>query len=345
MRWIWLLVALFSSGCQSVAYYTQSIQGHLALMHSRQPVSRVLSDPRTDPQQREQLLVLQRIREFAGGELALPVKGQYDKLAVLDRPYVAWAVMAAPELSLEPQRWCYPVLGCLDYRGYFSMANARNFSEQLASRGQDTYVTPVEAYSTLGWFSDPVLDSFLRKPEAEMAELLFHELAHQKLFFAGDTVFNESFATAVAEEGLRRYAARFALDLGPYEKVRQRRREFVSLALGYRRQLDEMYRSDLSAHEKRRHKQQLMDGFRLDYAGLRERWGGYAAYDPWVRDVNNARLLSVAAYHELVPQFLAVLQRHDGDLPAFYRAMSALKKYSPARRREALQSGGRVGEE
>lgn len=312
-----LLSALLLAGCQSAAYYTQAVRGQAALVLAREPIERLLARPDTAPDLRQRLQRVQRIRAFAATGLGLPVRGQYDSYVELGRPYPVWALSAAPALSLEPRRWCYWFVGCLSYRGYFREAAARREAARLQAQGYEVDLGGVSAYSTLGWFSDPVLSSFVTLPEEDMAELIFHELTHQALYVPGDTVFNESLAVAVAEEGVRRYARREGLDLTTFDQARLRQREFVALVLEHRRRLENALAAANTPAQKRAAKDGVYAALRDAYVARRQAWGGYAGYDAWMEGLNNARFNSVATYYDLVPGFRALLQASGGDLPTF----------------------------
>lgn len=339
------LKALFSpflvfllTGCQSVAYYGQAVQGHFNLLAKRKPIDRLLSGTDISPELRRQLEAVQRIRTFARDELSLPARRQYDTYAELGRPYPVWSVMAAPELSLKPRTWCYWFVGCLSYRGFFSEANAKRVADELQGQGLEVYLSGIPAYSTLGWFRDPVLSSFVHQPEAELAELIFHELTHQVLFVPGDTVFNESLAVAVADEGLRRYSARHPQDLDRVYLARQRRDDFVSLVLSFRQRLHALFVSPVSDEAKREGKAAIYAELQSAYRAQRERWGGYSGYDAWFAAVNNARLNTVGTYYDLVPGLKILLAQHDNELPRFFDACRDLARLKQDERHRMLRS-------
>lgn len=319
-----------------MAYYAQAAAGQVQLMRQRESVDRLLRDPGTPPSLRLQLEAVGRIRDFAR-RLGLPARGQYDSYVRLDRAYPVWAVTAAPALSLSPRRWCYWVAGCVSYRGFFSEAAARRLALRLAAAGDDVAVDGVSAYSTLGWFSDPVLSSFAAWPEPALAELLFHELAHQAVYAPGDTVFNESLATVVAEEGLRRYAAATGLDLSRHDRERAREEAFVGLVLRYRRQLAAAYARGPDDDARRDAKAVLLAALRRDYATLSAGWGGArAGYDRWIASLNNARLASLATYHERVPALRRILRAEGGDMARFLSRCRELARLSAAERQRRL---------
>lgn len=331
-----VLLPLLLAGCQSAAYYAQAAQGQAALLLRREPIARVLARPDTPPDLRQRLEAVQRIRVFAADQLGLPARGQYDSYVELGRPYPVWALTATPELSLEPRTWCYWFVGCLSYRGYFREAAARREADALRARGEEVDLSGVSAYSTLGWFRDPVLSSFVTLPEADLAELIFHELVHQALYVPGDTVFNESLAVAVAEEGVRRYGRRQGLDLAAFERARTRQRDFVALLLDYRRRLEAALASAPTATAKRAAKADVYAALHAAYAGWRREWGGYAGYDEWMSGLNNARLNTVATYYDLVPAFRALLRATGGDVPALLARCRGLARLDVAERRRRL---------
>lgn len=333
-----LLSCLSLAGCQGLAYYGQAAQGQFALMAKRQDISALLAAEHTDPVLRERLLRVQRIRAFAERELALPVRGQYDRYVALGRDYPVWSVMATPPLSLRAHRWCYPFVGCLAYRGYFREADAQKEAARRAAAGDDVYVSGIPAYSTLGWFSDPVLSSFVHWPEPELAELIFHELAHQKLFVPGDTVFNESFAVVVAEAGLARYEARYGLDLASWRTARARRADFVALVMAHRTQLQARFKAAATDDERRAARTEVYAALRAAHAAQKEAWGGYSGYDAWFAELNNARLNAVGSYYELVPALRQLLAQGGDDLPTFYRACRALARLSYRERQARLDA-------
>jgi predicted aminopeptidase len=335
-----------AAGCSTLSYYGQAIDGHLEVMRLAEPIPARLADPATPPELRAKLERVAAIREFASRELGLPDNGSYRSYADLGRPYVLWNVVAAPPFSVEPRQSCFPVAGCVAYRGYYRQAAAGDYGAGLRRDGDDVYVYGVVAYSTLGWFDDPVLNTFVRYPDAELARLVFHELAHQVVYVKGDTMFNESFAVAVEEEGVRRWLARHGTpaDRDDYAASRERRAEFVQLVLRYRGELERFYREPLADEAKRAGKAQRFAAMEVDYRALKARWGGFAGYDRWFDGgPNNAKLASVATYEELVPAFRALLARENGDLPRFYAAVKALAKLEKGERDAQLAALAKLG--
>jgi predicted aminopeptidase len=340
MRIRWALLALLGSllaGCTTAGYYNQAAKGHLALMASARPIADWVADPATPEALRERLLQAKEIRRFAAESLGLPDNRSYTAYADLQRPAAVWNVFATPELSLELKTWCYPVLGCAGYRGYFERADAEAMAAELQAGGYDVNVVPVPAYSTLGWFNDPLLNTFVFAPDVELARLVFHELSHQVVYARDDTVFNESFATAVEREGVRRWLAANGDDRqrAAWAAYTRRREDFLALLLAQRRRLDKIFRSNASVEEKRAAKAAVLDDLQREYRRLREeRWNGYSGYDRFFeRKLTSAHLAAVGAYNDWVPAFDALLADSGGDLPAFYsrvRELGALDKPSRA---------------
>jgi predicted aminopeptidase len=334
-----LSIALF--GCESVHYYSQAIQGQYSILERRQPISEILADPESPEFLRKRLAFILAVRQFAENELQLPVKNNYLTYVDLKRPYVVWNVFAAPEFSLTPKTWCYPVVGCAAYRGYFAENNARQYAAGLSNRGYEVYVAGVTAYSTLGWFDDPVLSTFIRYPEGQSAALIFHELAHQVLYAKGDTAFNESFATAVEQEGLKRWqvATQAPHLYKDYLRSYRRQQQFIQLIMHYRRILESLYQSDASTMDKREQKASIFSELRDEFDRLKTNKNGLSAYDNWMNDsLNNAKIGSVAAYHDFVPAFLKMLAENDGDLNQFYKACRELAQGTKDERHNILNS-------
>jgi predicted aminopeptidase len=263
---------------------------------------------------------------------------------------VVWNVYAAPEFSLKPKTWWYPVVGSLKYRGYFFEQDARRYAKKLAGKGFDTYVDGVEAYSTLGWFKDPVLNTFIHHSESELADIIFHEFAHQCLFVRGDTDFNEAFANAVAQEGVRRWLLASG-DFAPYEQYQitlKRNEQFVKLIQTTRRELESFYCNEksqtptntpVSVADKRQSKEIIFVQLRRNYEELKKQWDGFAGYDNWfTQSLNNAQLNTVATYYDLVPAFQHLLQQSAGDLNEFYREVRIVSKLPKVERHRKLFS-------
>lgn len=340
-----LLAALLVApliGCANFDYYTQAINGQLEVYSRTRPIDDILTDPAADAALKEKLAAVLRVREFASRELGLPDNNSYRAYADLKRPYVLWNVFATPELSLKPQEWCFIVAGCTSYRGYFSQQQAEAYAKRLRAQGYDVHVGGVAAYSTLGWFRDPMFNSIIDRPLPDIAGLIFHELAHQRMYVKGDSTFNESFAMTVELEGMRRWLHANAApgEFEKYEKRLQRNEEFVTLVLKHRDHLETLYESKISTADKRAGKAQIFADMRAEYEQIKtERWGGYAGYDNWfAQELNNADLASVGIYHRHIPAFQALLARHKGDLRAFYSAAESIGQLSSAERTAALNA-------
>jgi len=347
-----LLVSL--TGCADTRYYWQSVSGHLQMLQAAKPVEQWLADAQTPAPLKDRLALAQRIRQFAVSDLALPDNASYHRYADLQRRSVVWNVVAAPELSLTLKKWCFPVAGCVGYRGYFSEADARAEAEQLMAEGLEVSVYGVPAYSTLGWMNwaggDPLLNTFINYPEGELARMIFHELAHQVLYVKDDTMFNESFATAVERIGSKRWLAAQASPTarGDYAAFDARRQQFRALALATRNKLQRIYEPNQASAPDRyaqlAMKNAAMQEFRDEYARLKSGWGGYSGYDNWVANANNAAFGAQAAYDELVPGFEALLEAQfersgtpEQQWQRFYDEVKRLADLPPAKRTAALR--------
>jgi predicted aminopeptidase len=327
-------------GCATLRYYSQAVSGQLDLMRRAVPIDEQLARNAVPASLKAKLEAVLRIRRFASRELGLPDNGSYKSYADLGRQYALWNVFAAPEFSLEPVNSCFVFVGCVSYRGYFSEADAQADGAARRAQGYDVYVGGVPAYSTLGWFDDPVLSTFIRYPDAALARLIFHELAHQLLYVKSDTRFNESFAATVEQAGVERWLAQSGSDRdrADYERLQRMRREFVALVLKYQAILEQYYRQDLPMEEKRLGKVQRFAEMEEEYRQLKASWGGFAGYDRWFAGKpNNATLASVALYTELVPAFQALLRGAGGELSRFYAAAKDLAKL-PKEERDARLS-------
>ncbi len=342
-RRIFLLLgpaSLLLAGCATFGYYNQAAQGHFALLAAARPIADWVQDPATPQPLKERLLRAKQIRRFAAEALGLPDNGSYTDYADLKRPAAVWNVFATPELSLELKTWCYPVLGCAGYRGYFDRTAADQMAAELRAAGYDTNVAPVPAYSTLGWFNDPLLNTFIHAPDVELARLIFHELAHQIVYAKDDTPFNESFATAVEREGVRRWLAAHGDEKQrtTWAAYSQRREDFLTLLLAHRRRLAAIYASAASVDDKREAKATVLGDLQREYRQIRQvRWGGFAGYDRFFsQTLTGAHLAAVGAYNDWVPAFEVLLAQGGGDLPAFYAQVRRLGTLDKASRTQAL---------
>ncbi|MEO5700287.1 MAG: aminopeptidase [Casimicrobiaceae bacterium] len=336
--WLPAALALTVAGCSAIDFYWQGMTGQMNLIAGARPITEVL-ETTDDPQLKKRLLQVQGIRAFATRELGLPDNRSYTRYTEIGRPYVVWNVVATPELSLTPRQWCFAVVGCVSYRGYFSEDQAKLEAARLVSLGDDVSLGGVSAYSTLGWFDDPVLSTFVRYRETELARLLFHELAHQVVYVKDDTAFNESFAVAVEEEGMRRWlkaqagrpdAAQLAEDVN---RSRRLKKEFRAIVSATRDRLRALYASRLPTAEKRARKAAIFAEMRLQYEHAKAGWGGLAAYDRWFhRDANNAAIAGIGLYADLVPQFSALIAANRFDLERFYADVKTLADLPKERR-------------
>jgi predicted aminopeptidase len=331
--------AMLLGGCSGIDYYWQGIRGEMDILDRAEPIP-VVVEATQDAALKAKLERAMLIREFASRELALPDNASYRNYADLGRRFVLWNVFATPELSLDARQWCFPIAGCVNYRGYFDETAAKAAAAQFAATGDDVHIGGVPAFSTLGYFNDPLLSTFIRYPEPELARLIFHELAHQVAYAKDDTVFNESFAVAVEEEGVRRWlAAQNDPVLLAQAAATQRYREgFRALVERAREQLTGLYAGNESDDAKRSGKAAIFAAMRTDYAALKQQWGGFAIYDGWfAQGPTNASLAAVALYTSKVPLFRALLAKEGGDFPRFYTRVKELSRLPRARRDQVLE--------
>ncbi len=352
-----LVASVCLSGCANLGYYWQSMRGHMAVINAAKPVNEWLDDATTPDATRKRLELSQRIRAFASSELKLPDNPSYRRYADLQRRAVITNVVAAPEYSLTLKTWCFPVAGCVGYRGYYAEADAKAQAQALKAEGFEVSVYGVPAYSTLGYMNwaggDPLLSTFIHYPEGELARLIFHELSHQVLYVKDDTMFNESFATAVERIGGKQWLQKHGSEAAQkeYAEFDARRTQFRTLTLRTRARLADIYLPkplDASVNNARaatdsiaKDKQKIMQQLRDDYAKLKISWSGHAGYDNWIANANNASLGAQASYDELVPQFEALYEKQGKDWQKFYDAAKALVPLPRDMRRKALgeQSG------
>ena len=334
-----VLALVLLSGCSSVSYYSQLAEGQLQLLRARQPVEQLLRDPATDPVLRERLEHAEQARVFASDVLKLPDNRSYRVYADLGRPYVVWNVFATPELSLQPITHCFPIAGCVAYRGYYSQSAARGEAAIQRLQGMDVSIGGVEAYSTLGWFNDPILNSMMGWGDERLATLIFHELAHQKFYVKDDTEFNESFATFVEQEGTRQWRAFRGLPAESDARLKQRD-QFIELVLATRSRLEKLYAQPLSVEQMREHKAAEFERLRREYQATRDsQWAGDKRYDAWVNaPLNNARLLPFGLYDQWVPAFAALFRQMDGDWLRFYAEVERLGRLPVDERKAALEA-------
>jgi predicted aminopeptidase len=330
-----LLTSLFLGGC----YVLHTATGQLDVMSRREPIREVVSDPDTAPNVRTQLERVLAIRKFAVERLGLPDNGSYLSYADVGRPFVVWNVFATPEFSVEPQRWCFPIAGCVAYRGYFEESKAARFAAKLRRRGADVFVGGVAAYSTLGHFEDPVLNTMMGWNDVHLASIIFHELTHQLLYVSDDSAFNEAFASVVEDEGLRRWltAAGRSQELDALERRHRKYLEFSTLLIEAREDLRTLYATEMPEERKREAKAEAFRQLTAQYEALRAAWGGTGAFDKWAEEgFNNAHLMSVATYQDCVPGLERLLQSEGNDLSKFYESARALAGMTKKQRHAAV---------
>jgi predicted aminopeptidase len=329
------VIAVMATGC----YLLESARGQLALMSKREPIARVIDAASTPAALRSQLREVTSIRDFASRELLLPDNGSYRSYADVGRPYVVWTVVAAPEFSVDPKEWCFPIVGCVAYRGYFVESSARAFGARLRARGYDVDVGGVAAYSTLGHFDDPILNTMVAWNDIELAAIVFHELTHQLIYLPNDAAFDEALAVTVEEEGVRRWllAQDRGADLAEHHVQQERYLEVVRLLRHARSDLAAAYSSGIDPAAMRNRKKEVLGELRIAYSGLKGQWGGHAPFAAWFdADINNAHLASIATYYDCVPGFERELAAAGGNLEVFYARVRVLGKMNQEARDAAV---------
>ncbi|MCF6178842.1 MAG: aminopeptidase [Geopsychrobacter sp.] len=329
---------LLLSACTDGGYYLQAARGQYEILKKRQPIVDLLQDKTLDKKRQTELTRILQIRDFASAQLGLPDNASYRSFVELDRPYPLWNLVAAPTLSLQPKIWCFPIAGCVSYRGYFSEKGAQSLAQKLQTQGYDTLVTGVPAYSTLSWFDDPVLSSFSHWPAPSVARLIIHELAHQQLYLSGDSAFNEAFATSVEIAGTKNWLNQYGSEQERQQFTTQLKREstFVDWTNRLHQQLTNLYASSVSTQQKLLQKAAIFKSARDQYLQLKQHWGGYKGYDKWVKTLNNARLVSLQTYRRLLPSFNQLLAINNNDFPQYYLACKRLAEQSATERQQSM---------
>ncbi len=337
-HWVPLLLGGWLSGCAQVGYYAHLAGGQSQLMQRREPVAAIVADSNRDARLRQQLTLAQQARAFATAQLHLPDNRSYQDYVQLDRPYVLWNVFATEAFSVEPRLHCMPLAGCVAYRGYYQQGRARGAAALLQLQGLDTQIAGIEAYSTLGWFADPLLSSMLHWDDPHLVGLIFHELAHQQFYLPGDTAFNESFASFVEQEGLRQWRASRGW-APPDSALKSQREAFVALVLQTRERLRALYAQPWPDEQMRLRKQAEFDRLRREYRRLRDtHWNGDGRFDAWINGpLNNASLVPFGLYDQWLPAFAALFQQAGQRWPAFYAQVRELGKLPGAERLQALE--------
>jgi len=337
-----LLAASTVSACSSFGYYMDLMAGHSELLEQRKPVSELIDDKKTSDELRKALLKSQKIRNFASKSLYLPENDSYRQYADLNRPFVVWNVVAAKKLSVEAKKWCFLFVGCLSYKGYFSKEEAQIQAKRLAAAGYDVHVAGAKAYSTLGWFDDPLLNTMMYRSEARRAGIIFHELAHQLIYIENDTAFNEAFATVVEQEGIRLWFDKSGKhkEYAEYLEQNERDAQVNDLLLETRKALMALYKSDASEERKAVSKKQHFVLLQEKYQQLKKTWTGknVNAFDDWMtQGLNNSHLLLIATYYDLVPKLKILLKKEKYDLKKFYAVVNSLGKENKEKRLKLLQ--------
>ena len=324
------------AGCSTVGYYSQIVSGHMRIVMGKRPLAEIASDESIDDSIKRRLDLAQRARLFGIEQLNLPNNDSYTSFYDTGQEYVTWNVVAAEEFSLNPHNWCFPIAGCVSYRGYYSKEDAESYAAGFKEQGFDVTVNGATAYSTLGWFEDPLLNTMLDRSDPSIASLLFHELAHQQLYVGDDSTFNESFASFVEKEGLKQWQKNEQqvnpqIDQSEMAKeleVRKRRqKEFIALLTSTRDSLAELYESASEPDEMRQKKKQRFEQMRVEYAALKASWDDYPGYDQWMsQEMNNARLVAVATYNDYVPAFEVLFKESGSSFDQFYVAALELSK-------------------
>ena len=335
-----IIACITMGGCSTIKYYTQSVAGQIEIFVTQQPSSQVIIDDRTDPIVKEKLNLISDILHFAHVQIQLPDNGSYRSYADLQRQYVVWNIFAAPEFSLQPRQWCFLIIGCLKYKGYFKQADAKAYADKLQKQGWEIFVGGVTAYSTLGWFKDPILNTMLNREDWEIARVIFHELAHQKLYIENDSEFNEAFADSVAIIGVNLWLQNrpiaeqqsAALTLSIED-------QFFRLVLDAQNGLEALYRTDQNELNKRINKTKIIDELRQGYRSLKQNWDGNGQYDKWMEsEINNAKLAAVSTYRNFVPVFLRVYRETGDNLLRFYSAVEDISNCPDEKKYDNLKN-------
>ncbi|MCK5719085.1 MAG: aminopeptidase [Thiomargarita sp.] len=342
MKYGLVLCFTLLTACGHINYYAQAINGQLEIFSKTQPITQLLKQATISTRLKQQLTDVIQIRTFATQSLYLPDNKSYTDYADMGRSVLLWSVFATPALSLKPKQWCFLLIGCLSYQGYFSKQDAIKLAKQLRQQQYDVYIADVPAYSTLGWFNDPLLNTMLLWSRYTLAGFIFHELAHQKLYIANDTVFNESFATAIELIGTERWLAQYGTEEEQlhYQQIQQRQKAFLQLVTSTYKDLQAIYKQkNITIEEKQIAKLATFQQLQFQYQILKKSWNNYAGYDIWFStELNNAKLLAVITYQDFVPAFKILYHQEKSYLPNFYQQVEVLAKLSKEERHKKLKA-------
>lgn len=333
------VIVLVTASCSNISYYAQSIAGGYEVLAGREPIDEVLADPQVSQDVKDKLKAVLKIREFATSDMQLPDNDSYRTYVDLKRPYAVWNVFAAPEFSMEMKEWCFLFVGCVRYRGYFDELDAEAYAKELRQEGLDVYVAGIAAYSTIGWFDDPMMNTIIKRDEIRLAGLIFHELSHQVIYIKGDTAFNEGFSVAVELEGVKRWLAKNGSPelLVKYKQRKDRHKQFVKLVTDTRNKLEMLYKQKIGVEKMRQRKISIIEDMQREYQQLKTSWGGFAGYDRWFsKPVNNAQISAVTTYRDYVPAFQALMAQKNYDMPSFYKAVETMGELDSDERQKAM---------
>lgn len=335
-----LIITALCSGCSSIKYYAHMLGGQIEISTSAKPIPEIINNLDNDKKLRAKLQLIQSAKQFAFTKLDLPQNNSYSEYADIGRKYVLWNVTAAPQLSLTPYKSCFPIVGCMNYRGFFSKESADEFAQELKSEGYDVYVAGVAAFSSLGWFDDPVLNTMIQWPDTRLAGLIFHELTHQKIYINNDTSFNESLAVTVEIEGIKLWLKQQnkTEQLQTFLKQQQRHQQFLDIVFQARNQLIFLYQAPLSDTDKAIQKELIFAKLLSNYQELKQSWSGYSGYDRWFsKDLNNAKLALLATYSQYVPALTKLLQQNNYNFVDFFTAAAEISQLPKAQRTSTLR--------
>lgn len=333
-------LSLVVQGCSSIGFYWEKIQGHAEILNAQQPIQEVIENPKTAASVRDKLINAQQARKFASEVLLLPDNDSYRNYVDIKRDYVVWTIVATPPYSIKPKEWCFLIVGCLSYRGYFSKQAAEEFAATLKDQGMDVYVSGAKAYSTLGWFDDPLLSTMLYKSEAYRVGIIFHELAHQQIYVENDTAFNEAFATSVELEGIKAWYTQTA-NQQKFKKhliAKKRDKDFKTLLRNTRKELEILYAEKQQPKKWQTRKEIIFKQLHLSYKKFKRKWGNYTGYDKWMsQDLNNAHLALVATYNNWLPAFSKIFEKANRNYKVYYKEIERLTELDKTQREKQLQ--------